>query len=148
LLSPIFFPQFALTGFSTYPPDNHTPTGAGPALSVAAFASMTPHENGTLFDGSPFDNNIGPVPNYPTSSATTAADGTFHDVPFGACSPTPIYTPLTATQNITILVGGNSYRVRTQTWSVSAPGSSSFGRGTIQNAITYPGTGSNVSATR
>jgi len=28
------------------------------------------------------------------------------------------------------------------------PGSSSFGRGTIQNAITYPGTGSDVSATR
>ncbi len=115
---------------------------------VIKSSSMTPHEKGTLFDGSAFDNNIGPVNGYPTSSATTAADGTFHDVPFGYCQNTPINTPRTATQNITIIFGGQSYPVRSQTWSVSAPGSSSFGHGTITNTITSPGTGSDVSATR
>ncbi len=111
-------------------------------------SQMTPHESGTLFDGTAFDNNIGPVNNYPTSSATTAADGTFHDVPFGYCQNTPIDTPRTATQNITIIMNGSSYAVRSQTWSVSAPGSSSFGHGTITNTITSPGTGSDVSAQR
>ena len=111
-------------------------------------SSMTPHEKGTLFDGKAFDNDIGPAPGYPTSSATTAADGTFHDVPFGACQNTPIDTPRTASQNITIIFGGKSYPVRSQTWSVSAPGASSFGHGTITNTITSPGTGSDVTATR
>jgi len=111
-------------------------------------SQMTPHETGTLFDGTAFDNNIGPVNNYPTSSATTAADGTFHDVPFGYCQNTPIDTPRTATQNITIIMNGTSYPVRSQTWLVSAPGSSSFGHGTITSAITSPGTGSDVSANR
>jgi hypothetical protein len=115
---------------------------------VIQSSQMTPHEKGTLFDGTPFDNNIGPVANYPTSSATTAADGTFHDVPFGICTPTPIDSPLTATQNITIILGSKSYPVRSQTWTVSAPGASSFGHGTIKNTITSPGTGSDVSATR
>ena len=111
-------------------------------------SNMTPHEIGTLFDGTAFDNNVGPVAGYPTSSATTASDGTFHDVPFGACSPTPINTAVTATQNLTIIIGTSSYPVRSQNWSVSAPGSQSFGHGTIQNTITSPGTGSDVSASR
>ena len=106
-------------------------------------ANMTPHEKGTLFDGTPFDNNIGPVQGYPTSSATTASDGTFHDVPFGYCQNLPISNPgLTATQNITIIMpDGTTPAVRSQTFTVTAPGSKSFGHGTITN-------GSDISATR
>ena len=111
-------------------------------------SNMTPHENGTLFDGSPYDNNVGPVPNFPTSGTTTASDGTFHDVPFGYCQNLPINTAKTATQNLTVIIGANSYAVRSQNWSVTAPGSQSFGHGTITNTITSPGTGSDVSATR
>ena len=47
-----------------------------------ALSSMTPHETGTHFDGSPLNGDIGPSAGYPTSSQTTASDGTFHDVPF------------------------------------------------------------------
>lgn len=111
-------------------------------------SKMTPHEKGTLFDGTAYDNNVGPVSGYPTSGATTASDGTFHDVPFGYCQNTPINTAKTATQNLTIIIGTKSYPVRSQNWSVSAPGSQSFGHGTIQNSITSPGTGSDVSASR
>jgi hypothetical protein len=104
---------------------------------------MTPHENGTYFTGGGFDSNIGPVPGYPTSSATTAADGTFHDVPLGICSSGPIGSPgLTAMQHITIIMpDGSAPGVRTQTFT-SAPGSQSFGHGSISNSI------GDISATR
>jgi len=100
-------------------------------------ASMTPHENGTFFTGGGYDGNIGPVTGYPTSSATTAADGTFHDVPFGICQSLPISSPgLTATQHITIIMpDGSVPGVRTQTFTVTAPGSQSFGHGSISNSI-------------
>jgi hypothetical protein len=110
-------------------------------------ANMTPHETGTFFTGGTYDKNIGPTPGYPTSSQNTASDGTFHDVPVGICSAVP-FTSKTATQNITIIMSGTSYPVRSQTWTAAAPGSASFGHGTIQNAITSPGTGSDVSKTR
>lgn len=107
-------------------------------------SNMTPHEKGTLFSGSAYDNNIGPVSGYPTSGLTTAADGTFHDVPFGACS-SGTFSSLTGTQNITMIVGSNSYAVRSQNWTVTG---TTPGHGTIQNSITGPGTGSDVSASR
>lgn len=111
---------------------------------------MTPHEKGTFFTGGSFDQNIGPVQGYPTSSATTAPDGTFHDVPLGACSAYPISSPgLTSTQNITIIMpDGSTPAVRSQTFTVAAPGSQSFGHGTIKNSISSPGSGSDISATR
>jgi hypothetical protein len=113
-------------------------------------ANMTPHEKGTLFGGTAFDNNIGPVQGYPTSGATTASDGTFHDVPLGACQSVPISSPgVTATQNITIIMPDKSApAVRSQTFTVTAPGSQSFGHGTITNSISSPGSGSDISATR
>lgn len=56
-------------------------------------ANMRPHEKGTFFTGGTYDNDVGHVPGYPTSSQNTAADGTFHDVPFGLCSNLPISDP-------------------------------------------------------
>jgi Bacterial Ig-like domain (group 2) len=106
-------------------------------------AQMTPHESGTLFDGTPFDSNIGPVPGYPTSALNTAPNGTFHDVPFGLCQNLPIANPgKTATQNTTMILNGVSYPVRTQTWTVTAPSSGGIGHGHISNSV------GDVSATR
>lgn len=99
---------------------------------------MTPHETGTFFTGGSYDNNIGPVAGYPTSSATTASDGTFHDVPFGLCQNGPINN-LTATQNITIIMSGTPYPVRSQTFTVNGQNQ---GHGTISNNI------GDISATR
>jgi len=106
-------------------------------------ASMTPHETGTLFSGTPYDNNIGPIPGYPTSTEKTASDGTFHDVPVGVCRNLPISNPgLTSTQNITVITPATAtYQVRTQSFTVTAPGSESFGHGSITN-------GSDISASR
>jgi hypothetical protein len=106
-------------------------------------SNMTPHEQGTLFDGTPYDKNIGPVTGYPTSGATTASDGTFHDVPFGVCFQNAFTA--NATQNVTMVVGITSYPVRSQNWTVTG---TTPGHGTIQNSITSPGTGSDVSASR
>lgn len=100
-------------------------------------SNMTPHETGTFFTGGNFDNDIGPVPGYPTSSKTTAADGTFHDVPVGICRNLPISDPgLTAHQIITmVLPSGSSYQVRDQTITVKAPGAASFEHGTMTNSL-------------
>ncbi|HEV2419369.1 MAG TPA: hypothetical protein VGX94_16350, partial [Terriglobia bacterium] len=91
---------------------------------------MTPHETGTDFTGAALDSNIGPSPGYPTSTGTTASDGTFHDVPFGICANGAITR--TATQNITIIMSGTSYPVRSQTFTVNGQ---SVGHGTISNNI-------------
>jgi hypothetical protein len=112
-------------------------------------SGMVPHETGTFFTGQPVDGDIGPSPGYPTSTKTTAADGTFHDVPFGLCQNLPISNPgRTATQNITVLMNKKSYSVRSQTFTVTAPGTGSFGHGSITNNITSHGSGSDVSASR
>ena len=66
--------------------------------------AMISYYKGTLFDGTPFDNDIGPVAGYPTSGHTTASDGSFHDVPFGLCQNLSINTPKTASQTISILM--------------------------------------------
>ena len=105
-------------------------------------ANMTPHEKGILFDGTGYDNNIGPVTGYPTSSQNTAADGTFHDVPLGVCANLP-FSSLTDTQYITIVMpDGSAPGVRNQTFTVTAPGSQSFGHGSITNSV------GDISATR
>jgi len=110
-------------------------------------ATMTPYETVTFFTGGQGQGNIGPVPGYPTSSLTTAADGTFHDVPFGTCSVTPILAPgENATQDINLVMpGGASYPVRAQYFTVTAP---TFGHGTITNNVVSPGWGPDISATR
>lgn len=111
--------------------DQNSPSN--PILS----ANMIPHENGTFSDGTPFESDIGPKAGYPTSAKFTASDGSFHDVPLGLCLSVPISEPgRTSTQNITIIVpGGTSYLVRSQTWTVKAPGAASFGHGTITNGF-------------
>lgn len=106
-------------------------------------SSMIPHEKGTFFSGTPYDSDIGPVSGYPTSGKYTASDGTFHDVPLGVCG-TGVFGPLTATQNITIVVGTNSYPVRSQTWTASG---TSAGHGNIKNAVS-PTNATDVSASR
>jgi hypothetical protein len=99
---------------------------------------MTPHEHGTSFTGSPYDNNIGPT-GFTNSTATTAADGTFHDVPFGVCA-NGAFSSVTATQFITmILPDGSAPSVRGQT--VTATGQSA-GHGTLKNSV------GDISATR
>ena len=113
-----------------------------PSPNSIQSSSMTPHEQGYLYSGAPVNANIGPITGYPTSSATTASDGTFHDVPEGYCQNLPIDSPfVTASQNITMIVGSTSYSVRSQSLTVSAPGSASFGHGTITN-------GSDINASR
>jgi hypothetical protein len=114
-------------------------------------SDMTPHETGTFFSGGNFDGDIGPKPGYPTSSKNTAADGTFHDVPLGMCRGGPINDDGSnvATQNITMVMpNGASFPVRSQSWKVTAPGTVSFGHGTIKNTINSPGTGSDVEVKR
>ncbi len=144
--------SLSFLGGSVLPDGTAPPAGCLPSTPYGIFAdlqyqvndqsgapiqssSMTPHETGTLFTGESIDNNIGPVAGYPTSSATTASDGTFHDVPFGYCQNLPISNPgKTATQNITIIrPDGVSSPVRSQTWTVTAPGASSFEHGTLKN---------------
>lgn len=107
-------------------------------------ASMTPHETGTSFGGKPIDSNIGPT-GFTNSTATTNADGIFHDVPFGACA-NGAFTSFTATQNITmILPDGSAPAVRSQTFTLTGQAA---GHGTLKNSITSPGSGSDISATR
>jgi hypothetical protein len=97
-------------------------------------SNMTPHEQGIGFLGGAVNGNIGPVPGYPTSGATTAADGTFHDVPFGTCAQFTFSR--TATQNITMILGTTSYPVRSQTWTATGTTTgTTTGHGTIKNGI-------------
>jgi hypothetical protein len=108
-------------------------------------ARMTPHENGKGFGGKSYDTNIGPVDGFPTSSATTASDGTFHDVPFGGCA-NGAFSAFTATQNITMIMsnGSTSPVVRSQNWTLTGK---TAGHRTLKNSITSPGSGSDISAT-
>jgi hypothetical protein len=97
-------------------------------------SAMEPHENGTLFGGTAYDNDIGPT-RISTTSKYTAADGTFHDAPVGYCT-IGVFSGKQATQNITILLNSSSYAVRSQTFTASSSG---FGHGSITN-------GSDISA--
>jgi hypothetical protein len=98
-------------------------------------SGMIPWETGEFWSSSPgpYDHELG---------ASTAADGTFHDTPFGVCSNMPINTDLTSTQNISMRLGAGSYPVRSQSWTLSdLHGAAGFGHGTITN-------GSDINASR
>jgi hypothetical protein len=66
---------------------------------------MTPYETGTSFLGNTLNNNIGPS-RISTTSQNTAADGTFHDAPFGVCGTLPMSTTKTASQTIAMKING------------------------------------------
>ncbi len=101
-------------------------------------ANMTPHEHGIGFGGSGYDNNIGPT-GFTNSTLTTAADGTFHDVPFGACA-NGAFSSVTATQFITIIMpDGSAPSVRGQTFTATGQ---SAGHGKLNNSV------GDISATR
>lgn len=79
-------------------------------------------------------------------SSTQIGDEDFPLTADGTAGPT--IAGNTATQNITIIKNKKSYPVRSQTWTVTAPGAGSFGHGTIINNITSPGSGSDVNKSR
>jgi len=73
-------------------------------------AIMVPHEHVVYTTGQVVDGNICPSRNS-NCTPTTASDGTWHDVPYGACGD--IRFSLGFAQSITIILGGVSYPVRT-----------------------------------
>lgn len=97
-------------------------------------SGMTPIEAVQGAGGKPGFNPIGPTDNS-NSSATTASDGTFHDVPFGLCSDAA-FSNLTQLQ--IIYINSTSQKVRQNAFTYS---SSSAGHGTMSN-------GNDVSAMR
>jgi hypothetical protein len=83
--------------------------------------TMTPTEHVVFSDGSTHDGNVGPAPNYSDSTLTTAADGSFHDVPVETCKAVPFTTALKISQDISIkLSNGASYRVRHNDFQMSS----------------------------
>lgn len=77
--------------------------------------------------------DIGPVAGFPDSSDHATAEGTFQDVPFGACAtpPAPPFSNVSiGHQEIEIYVGSNAYTVRTNYWYVSSTG---VGHGSLTN---------------
>jgi hypothetical protein len=95
---------------------------------------MTPYEAVQFAGGSASYNPIGPSGNS-NSTATTASDGTFHDVPLGLCSNASLSN---VTQLQIIYINSTSQKVRQQTLTYN---SSVSGHGSMSN-------GNDVSATR
>ncbi len=106
--------------------DQQTPTA-----KPIATASMTPHEHIVWSDGTVSDTNVGPT-RISTTSGTTAPDGTFHDAPFLLCSALPSVTR-SNTQTLTIILNGQTYKVRTQKVTFSA--TTLPGHGTAKNDL-------------
>jgi hypothetical protein len=101
-------------------------------------ANMIPHEHGVFFGGGGYDNNIGPT-GFANSTLTTAADGTFHDVPLGVCA-NGAFSSLSDAQFITIIMpDGSAPSVRGQTFTATGQ---SAGHGTLSNSV------GDISATR
>lgn len=97
--------------------------------------AMTPKEEVTFSDGTTKSGDIGRS-RISTTSKTTAPDGTFHDAPVGHAQNLPINKPITLKQTITIEMGGKLYKVRSQTFTITAPkGAAGFGHGTIKNNL-------------
>lgn len=99
---------------------------------------MIPYESDKYPDGGSRETDIGPVAGYPTSSKYAADDGSFHDVPFGACAgPTaaPFSNEPMGTQTVFIFIGNNAYQVRANTWVISSTGPG-HGRITNNNDVT------------
>jgi hypothetical protein len=74
----------------------------------------------------------GTQPLYPSSSRTTASDGTFHDIPLGICSDIPFNNPFSISQDINIVMSnGDTYKVRHNDFQISS--TNLFNHGTITN---------------
>ena len=96
---------------------------------------MRPHETGVYFTGGSYNNDIGPS-RISTTSQYTASDGTFHDAPVGLCQNLPftLGQSYSNSQNITIIMNGTSYPVRSQSFTVTdVAGSAGFDHGSITN---------------
>jgi hypothetical protein len=90
-------------------------------------SGMTPYEAVQFAGGSVSYNPVGPTRNS-NSSATTASDGTFHDVPFGICSAGTF--PNSTLLQI-IYIDSTSNNVRQNSFAV---GSTGLGHGSITNS--------------
>ncbi|MBB5340342.1 hypothetical protein [Tunturiibacter gelidoferens] len=90
-------------------------------------SGMTPYEAVQSAGGNLTYNPVGPTQNS-NSSATTASDGTFHDVPFGICSAATF-----ANANILqiIYINSQTYKVRQNSFTV---GSTGLDHGSITNS--------------
>ncbi len=105
-----------------------TTTGGAPVTTRTGIP-MIPTEHIVTSGGSVFDNDIGPIPGYPTSGKYAAFNGSFHDVPVGFCASGPITT--SSTQSIDIDIGDRSFLVRgTTTFSGTT---NSPGHGSVTN---------------
>ena len=88
---------------------------------------MQPVENGTFGDGTKYSNPI--VSNKPGENHTRP-NGRFTDTPVGHLQFRPMRKPVTIQQNITIVMEGKEYTVRSQTYTVTSDG---YGHGNITN---------------
>jgi hypothetical protein len=109
--------------------------GANPPQPISD-ATMVPTEQivENWSGGGTFGGNIGQNnnPMYPSSSRTTASDGTFHDIPVGVCFSIPFNNPFSLTQTISIVTSnGSTYPVRTNNFEMSS--TNLFNHGTITN---------------
>jgi len=112
-------------------------TTGGAAVTTKTGIPMIPTEHIVTTGGYVFDNNIGPVPGYPTSTEYAAFDGSFHDVPVGFCANGPISS--SSTQSIALDIGDRTFPVRgTTTFSGTT---NSPGHGSVTN-------GSDITASR
>lgn len=69
---------------------------------------------------------------YPSSSKTTAADGTFHDIPVGICSNMITNITWNLSQDIQIVTSdGNTYKVRHNDYQFTS--TTLFNHGTVTN---------------
>jgi hypothetical protein len=90
-------------------------------------SGMTPYEAVQFATGGSSYNTIGPSRNS-NSSATTASDGTFHDVPYGACSTG---TFSNANQLQIIYINSTAYKVKQNSHVINSTGQ---GHGSITNS--------------
>ena len=101
-------------------------------------ANMPPPRTRYVFRRGWLYRNIGPT-GFTNSTVTTAADGTFHDVPLGGCA-NGAFSSLPDTQFMTIIMpDGSAPAVRGQTFTLTGQ---SAGHGTLNNSV------SDISATR
>jgi hypothetical protein len=90
-------------------------------------SGMTPYEAVQFATGGSKSGNIGPTQNS-NSSLTTASDGTFHDVPLGACT-TGVFSNANELQ--VIYINFPTYKVRQNSFIINSTGA---GHGSITNS--------------
>ena len=92
--------------------------------------TMTPTEHVVFYDGSTKDSPVGKT-NISTTTNTTKTDGTFHDAPVGICKAVPFNTPLTTSQDISIVLSnGLTYKVRHNDFKFSSTNLTNHGTAT------------------